>query len=130
MDSSSRIKITLAGIAEQMDLYDDILYLMEEPLNNEHIPLNADERNCVLCAFEFKHDMISNQLRGLVKQEKKTKNITYLSYIKEYKEKIIKELESICNAAITVINKQISIIGNNPDFNDFKAMYLRVKSSY
>ena len=47
MDSSYKIKITLADIAEQMDRYYDMLYFMEEPLNNKHIPLNTDERNIV-----------------------------------------------------------------------------------
>ena len=130
MDSSYKIKIALANIAKQMDRYDDMLYFMEEPLNNEHVPLSEDGSDLVMEAFEYKHNFITHQLRKVVEQETKTKTITYLSYIKEYKEKIIKELESICNAAINVINKQISIIGNNPYFNDFKARYLRTKSRF
>ena len=93
-------QVYLAMLAEQWSRYEDMMNFLEDMVKAKSDDLSNDERNLLSIAYKNTISLDKQAIRTLSAYEpKETKKAEspYLEYIKEYKVKVQKELEDICN---------------------------------
>ena len=83
-------QIYLAMLAEQCTRYEDMMAFLEDMVKIKSGDLSSDERNLLSIAYKNTISLDRQAIRTLSAYE-------YLAYIKEYKVKVQKELEDLCN---------------------------------
>ena len=123
-------KIYLAMLAEQCERYEDMIEILEEMIKLKKEEINCDERNLISIAYKNYINEIRNSIKIILSYEKKEiqdKNSLYLNYIKEYKEKIIKELEKEC---VKVCDNIQNLIFPKIENRETKVFFGKMKGDY
>lgn len=123
-------QVYLAMLAEQCSRYEDMMAFLEEMVKIKEDDLNSDERNLLSIAYKNSISLRRQAIRTLLayenKEAKKTES-AYLDFIKEYKAKVIKELEDLCNKINQTIDT--SLIPKAKDA-EAKVFYHKMKGDY
>ena len=93
-------QVYLAMLAEQCSRYEDMMSFLEEMVKSKSEDLSSDERNLLSIAYKNTISLDRQAIRTLLayeSKEAKKAESPYLEYIREYKQKVQKELEDICN---------------------------------
>ena len=123
-------KIYLAMLAEQCERYEDMIEILEEMIKLKKEEINCDERNLISIAYKNYINEIRNSIKIILSYEKKEiqdQNSLYLNYIKEYKEKIIKELEKEC---VKVCDNIQNLIFPKIENRETKVFFGKMKGDY
>ena len=123
-------QVYLAMLAEQCSRYEDMMTFTEDMVKVKTEDLNSDERNLLSIAYKNCISLRRQAIRTLLAYEKKEAKKTdspYLEFIKEYKAKVLKELEDLCNKIIASIN--VSLLSKAKDA-EAKVFYHKMKADY
>ena len=93
-------QVYLAMLAEQCSRYEDMMAFLEDMVKAKSEDLSSDERNLLSIAYKNTISLDRQAIRTLLayeSKEAKKAESPYLDYIKEYKAKVQKELEDLCN---------------------------------
>ena len=93
-------QVYLAMLAEQCSRYEDMMAFLEDMVKSKSEDLSSDERNLLSIAYKNTISLDRQAIRTLLayeSKEAKKAESPYLDYIKEYKAKVQKELEDLCN---------------------------------
>jgi 14-3-3 protein epsilon len=123
-------QVYLAMLAEQCSRYEDMTEFLEEMVRGKKEDLSSDERNLLSIAYKNSISLRRQALRTLQAyemKEKKKESSSYLAYIVEYKAKIEKELENLCQKIISNIDTYLLPRGNDVEA---KVFYHKMKADY
>ena len=123
-------QVYLAMLAEQCSRYEDMMTFLEDMVKIKAEDLNSDERNLLSIAYKNSISLRRQAIRTLLAYENKEAKKTdspYLEFIKEYKAKVLKELEDLCNKIIGTIDS--SLIPKAKDA-EAKVFYHKMKGDY
>ena len=104
-------QVYLAMLAEQCTRYEDMMSFLEDMATTKPDDLSSDERT--LLAYESK--------------EAKKTDSPYLEYIREYKVKVQKELEDLCNKSNATIDSSLL---PKATADEAKVFYHKMKGDY
>ncbi|KAM3596876.1 uncharacterized protein V6R79_022038 [Siganus canaliculatus] len=125
MTSEKDDQVQMAKLAEQSERYDDMAAMMK--LVTEKNPkLSPEERNLLSVAYKNVVGARRSSWRVISSIEQKTepeKN----PQVKEYREKIEKELQDICKEVLTLLEDHLI---PNAEAADSKVFYLKMKGDY
>ena len=123
-------EIYLAMLAEQCERYKDMIEILENLINKKKEEINSEEKNLISIAYKNYISEIRNSINIIISYENKEllkEKSFYLDYIKEYKEKIIKELEIEC---IKICNSIENIIKPKLETKELKVFLGKLKGDY
>ena len=123
-------EIYLAMLAEQCERYKDMIEILENLINKKKEEINSEEKNLISIAYKNYISEIRNSINIIISYENKEllkEKSFYLDYIKEYKEKIIKELEIEC---IKICNSIENIIKPKLETKELKVFFGKLKGDY
>lgn len=123
-------QVYLAMLAEQCSRYEDMMKFLEEMVNIKQDDLNSDERNLLSIAYKNTISIRRQAIRTLLayeNKEAKKSESPYLEYIREYKVKVLKELEDLCNKINASIDS--SLLPKSKD-TEAKVFYHKMKGDY
>ena len=130
--SENEKKLYLAMLAEQCERYKDMIEILENLINIKKEEMNLDEKNLISIAYKNYISEIRSAISIIITYENKEiskEKSPYLEYIKEYKEKIIKELEieclKICNSIENIIMPKLETKEKKVFFGKLKGDYYR-----
>ena len=123
-------QIYLAMLAEQCSRYEDMMNFLEEMVQKKSSDLSSDERNLLSIAYKNTISQDRQAIRTLMayeSKEAKKSESPYLEFIREYKTKVQKELEGLCNR----INKTIDThLLPKAETDEAKVFYHKMKGDY
>ncbi|KAL2298578.1 hypothetical protein Nmel_015581, partial [Mimus melanotis] len=121
-----------ARLAEQAERYDDMASAMKSQVTELNEPLSNEDRNLLSVAYKNVVGARRSSWRVISSIEQKTMadgNEKKLEKVKAYREKIEKELETVCNDVLALLDKYL--IKNCNDFQyESKVFYLKMKGDY
>jgi 14-3-3 protein epsilon len=123
-------QVYLAMLAEQCSRFEDMMEFLEEMVKGKKDDLSSDERNLLSIAYKNSISLRRQALRTLLAyemKERKKDESAYLPYIVEYKNKIEKELETLCLKIIKSIDS--NLLPRATD-NEAKVFYHKMKADY
>ena len=123
-------QIYLAMLAEQCSRYEDMMSFLEEMVKMKSNDLTSDERNLLSIAYKNTISLDRQAIRTLLayeSKESKKSESPYLEYIKEYKHKVQKELEGLCNKINTTIDQNLL---PKAETDEAKVFYHKMKGDY
>ena len=123
-------QIYLAMLAEQCSRYEDMMSFLEEMVKMKSNDLTSDERNLLSIAYKNTISLDRQAIRTLLayeSKESKKAESPYLEYIKEYKNKVQKELEGLCNKINTTIDQNLL---PKAETDEAKVFYHKMKGDY
>jgi 14-3-3 protein epsilon len=117
-------------LAEQCSRYEDMMSFLEDMVKTKTEDLSSDERNLLSIAYKNTISLDRQAIRTLLayeSKEAKKAESPYLEYIREYKTKVQKELEDLCNK----INQTIdSSLLPKATTDEAKVFYHKMKGDY
>ena len=123
-------QVYLAMLAEQCSRYEDMMSFLEDMVKTKTEDLSSDERNLLSIAYKNTISLDRKAIRTLLayeSKEAKKAESPYLEYIREYKTKVQKELEDLCNK----INQTIdSSLLPKATTDEAKVFYHKMKGDY
>ena len=123
-------QVYLAMLAEQCSRYEDMMAFLEDMVKAKSEDLSSDERNLLSIAYKNTISLDRQAIRTLLayeSKEAKKAESPYLEYIREYKTKVQKELEDLCNK----INQTIdSSLLPKATTDEAKVFYHKMKGDY
>jgi 14-3-3 protein epsilon len=123
-------QVYLAMLAEQCSRFEDMMEFLEEMVKGKKDDLSSDERNLLSIAYKNSISQRRQALRTLSAyemKEKKKEESPYLSFIVQYKNKVEKELETLCLKIINSIDA--NLIPKASD-SEAKVFYHKMKADY
>jgi 14-3-3 protein epsilon len=129
MDLSREELIFMAKICEQTERFEDMLDYMKKVayLDQE---LSIDERNLLSVAYKNTVGSRRTAWRALTSIETKeeAKSSKYLPLLRDYKEKIEKELNQYCDDILQVLDQKL--IPGSEDNKEANVFFLKMKGDY
>lgn len=119
----------LAKLAEQADRFEDMMEYMKQLAINSG-ELSVDERNLFSVAFKNVIGARRSSWRSISSLEQKEEskgNTAHLECIKEYRTKIEKELEGICNDVLSILTDHLLPKATN---GESKVFYSKMRGDY
>ena len=123
-------QVYLAMLAEQCSRYEDMMAFLEEMVKSKSEDLSSDERNLLSIAYKNTISLDRQAIRTLLayeSKEAKKAESPYLEYIREYKQKVQKELEDLCNKICETIDTNLLPKANT---DEAKVFYHKMKGDY
>lgn len=123
-------QVYLAMLAEQCSRFEDMMEFLEEMVKGKKEDLTSDERNLLSIAYKNTISLRRQAIRTLLAyeaKEKKKEESAYLNYIIEYKNKVEKELENLCQKIINNIDTYLLPKSND---TEAKVFYHKMKADY
>jgi 14-3-3 protein epsilon len=123
-------QVYLAMLAEQCSRFEDMMEFLEEMVKGKKDDLSSDERNLLSIAYKNSISQRRQALRTLLAyemKEKKKEESAYLSFITQYKNKVEKELETLC---LKIINSIDSNLIPKASESESKVFYHKMKADY
>ena len=123
-------QVYLAMLAEQCSRYEDMMAFLEEMVKSKSEDLSSDERNLLSLAYKNTISLDRQAIRTLLayeSKEAKKAESPYLEYIREYKQKVQKELEDLCNKICETIDTNLLPKANT---DEAKVFYHKMKGDY
>jgi len=130
MSATYEKQVYLAMLAEQCNRFEDMMTFLDIMVKNKTEGLTSDERNLLSIAYKNTISLRRTAIRTLLAyeaKEKKKENSPYLDFIVEYKSKVEKELEELCERIIKTIDD--SLLSNAAD-DESKVFYHKMKADY
>ncbi|CAO3682933.1 unnamed protein product [Rhizopus stolonifer] len=122
-------KVYMAKIAEQAERYDEMSLFMKEVVQTNE-GLSVEERNLLSVAYKnvIGTRRASWRIVSSIEQKEETKgHEAQVGKIKEYKNKIEKELYDICNDVLKLLNENLVPFAN---LGDAKVFYYKMQGDY
>jgi 14-3-3 protein epsilon len=123
-------QVYLAMLAEQCSRYEDMMNFLEDMVKAKSDDLSNDERNLLSIAYKNTISLDRQAIRTLQayeSKEAKKADSPYLDYIKEYKSKVQKELEDMCNKINSSIDSNLLPKAST---DEAKVFYHKMKGDY
>lgn len=123
-------QVYLAMLAEQCGRYEDMMNFLEEMVKTKSEDLTSDERNLLSIAYKNTISQDRQAIRTLLAyeaKEAKKSDSAYLPWIREYKGKVQKELEDLCNKICSTIDSSLLPKANT---DEAKVFYHKMKGDY
>ena len=123
-------QVYLAMLAEQCSRYEDMMAFLEDMVKAKTEDLSSDERNLLSIAYKNTISLDRQAIRTLLayeSKEAKKAESPYLDYIKEYKAKVQKELEDLCNKINRTIDDNLLPKATT---EEAKVFYHKMKGDY
>jgi 14-3-3 protein epsilon len=123
-------QVYLAMLAEQCSRFEDMMEFLEEMVKGKKEDLTSDERNLLSIAYKNTISLRRQAIRTLLAyetKEKKKEESAYLNFIIEYKNKVEKELENLCQKIINNIDTYLLPKSND---TEAKVFYHKMKADY
>ena len=123
-------QVYLAMLAEQCSRYEDMMSFLEDMVKTKTEDLSSDERNLLSIAYKNTISLDRQAIRTLLayeSKEAKKAESPYLEYIREYKTKVQKELEDLCNKINQTIDSNLLPKANT---DEAKVFYHKMKGDY
>ena len=123
-------EVYLAMLAEQCTRYEDKMTFLEDMVKTKTEDLTSDERNLLSIAYKNTISQDRQAIRTLLAYESKEAKKTdspYLEFIKEYKAKVQKELEDLCNKINATIDSSLLPKATT---DEAKVFYHKMKGDY
>lgn len=123
-------QVYMAMLAEQCSRYEDMMDFLEEMVRSKKEDLSSDERNLLSIAYKNTISLRRQAIRTLLAyemKEKKKDQSAYLNYIVEYKNKVEKELEALCQKIVQNIDTYLLPKAND---TEAKVFYHKMKADY
>lgn len=118
---------SLAQVSLIAERYEDASKYVEDLIKKKKEDLTKDEKNIFYNSFKY----IINSKRGAWQSanyiEEKEKNEDHISYIKNYKDILEKEIYDICKNVITLIN---NFLLTKTILDESKIFFLKMKGDY
>jgi len=130
MSATYEKQVYLAMLAEQCNRFEDMMEFLDIMVKNKTEGLTSDERNLLSIAYKNTISLRRTAIRTLLAyemKEKKKEESAYLPFIVEYKKKIEKELEELCEKIIK--NIDTSLLTRATD-DESKVFYHKMKADY
>jgi 14-3-3 protein epsilon len=130
MSTTYEKQVYLAMLAEQCNRFEDMMNFLDVMVQNKQDGLSPDERNLLSIAYKNTISLRRTALRTLHAyegKEKKKEDSAYLPYILEYKKRVEKELEELCEKIIKNIDD--SLLSRASD-DESKVFYHKMKADY
>ena len=123
-------QVYLAMLAEQCTRYEDMMSFLEDMVKMKTEDLSSDERNLLSIAYKNTISQDRQAIRTLLAYESKEAKKTdspYLEFIREYKVKVQKELEDLCNKINATIDSSLLPKATT---DEAKVFYHKMKGDY
>ena len=123
-------QVYLAMLAEQCTRYEDMMSFLEDMVKTKTEDLTSDERNLLSIAYKNTISQDRQAIRTLLayeSKEAKKSESPYLDFIREYKAKVQKELEELCNKINTTIDSSLLPKATT---DEAKVFYHKMKGDY
>lgn len=123
-------QVYLAMLSEQCSRYEDMMEFLEDMVKQKTEDLTSDERNLLSIAYKNTISLRRQAIRTLLAYENKEAKKTdspYLEFIREYKAKVFKELEDLCNKINNTIDSHLLQKANEAEA---KVFYHKMKGDY
>jgi 14-3-3 protein epsilon len=123
-------QVYLSMVAEECNRFEDMMNFLDIIIKNKEEPLTSDERNLLSIAYKNTISLRRTAIRTLLayeEKERKKEDSVYLSYIIDYKKRIEKELEDMCEKMIKNIQESLLSKANDDESNVF---YNKMKADY
>lgn len=130
MSATYEKQVYLAMLAEQCNRFEDMMEFLDIMVKNKTEGLTSDERNLLSIAYKNTISLRRTAIRTLLAyemKEKKKEESAYLPYILEYKKRIEKELEELCEKIIKTIDE--SLLTRATD-DESRVFYHKMKADY
>jgi 14-3-3 protein epsilon len=130
MSNTYEKQVYLAMLAEQCNRFEDMMSFLDVMVKNKSEGLSSDERNLLSIAYKNTISLRRTAIRTLLAyetKERKKEDSAYLPFIVEYKSKVEKELEDLCERIIKTID--LSLLPNSAD-DESKVFYHKMKADY
>jgi 14-3-3 protein epsilon len=129
MSMSREELIFMAKICEQTERFEDMLEYMKKVAYLDQ-PLTIDERNLLSVAYKNSVGSRRTAWRALTSIEAKeeAKSSKYLPLLRDYKEKIEKELNQYCDDILQVLDKKL--IPGSQGNTEANVFYYKMKGDY
>lgn len=130
MSATYEKQVYLAMLAEQCNRFEDMMSFLDVMVKNKTEGLSSDERNLLSIAYKNTISLRRTAIRTLLAyemKEKKKEDSPYLAYIVEYKKRIEKELEDLCENIIKNIDDSLLTRAND---DESKVFYHKMKADY
>ncbi|VIO88354.1 14-3-3-like protein 2, putative [Brugia malayi] len=115
-----------AKLAEQAERYDDMAQSMKR-VTELGAELTNEERNLLSVAYKNVVGARRSSWRVISSIEQKTEGLEKQQMVKEYREKVEKELRDICQDVLNLLDKYLIPKAGNPES---KVFYLKMKGDY
>ena len=129
-DLSREELIFMAKLCENTERFEDMLEYMKKVANLDQ-ELSIDERNLLSVAYKNTVGSRRTAWRALTSIEAKeeAKSSKYLPLLRDYKDKIEKELNTYCEDVLNVLDNKL--IASTPEESfDARVFYLKMKGDY
>ena len=123
-------QVYLAMLAEQCSRYEDMMTFLEDMVKTKTEDLSSDERNLLSIAYKNTISQDRQAIRSLLayeSKEAKKSDSPYLEFIREYKVKVQKELEDLCNKINATIDSSLLPKATT---DEAKVFYHKMKGDY
>ena len=123
-------QVYLAMLAEQCTRYEDMMSFLEDMVKTKTEDLTSDERNLLSIAYKNTISQDRQAIRTLFayeSKEAKKSDSPYLEFIREYKVKVQKELEDLCNKINATIDSSLLPKATT---DEAKVFYHKMKGDY
>ena len=129
-DLSREELIFMAKLCENTERFEDMLEYMKKVANLDQ-ELSNDERNLLSVAYKNTVGSRRTAWRALTSIEAKeeAKSSKYLPLLRDYKDKIEKELNTYCEDVISVLENKL-ISSTAEESYDARVFYLKMKGDY
>lgn len=130
MSNTYEKQVYLAMLAEQCNRFEDMMSFLDVMVVNKSEGLSSDERNLLSIAYKNTISLRRTAIRTLMAyeaKERKKEESAYLPYIIEYKQKVEKELEDLCEKIIKNIDD--NLLSKASD-EESKVFYHKMKADY
>ncbi len=119
----------MAKICEQTERFDDMLNYMKQVLDFKD-PLSVEDRNLLSVAYKNSVGTKRTAWRVLssIETKESAKESPHLPLLQEYKSKIEKELDEICDEIITFLDEKL--IDSSDGKPQSEVFYLKMKGDY
>jgi len=120
--------VYMAKLAEQAERYDEMVEAMKKVAKLD-VELTVEERNLLSVAYKnvIGARRASWRIISSIEQKKSTSTEAHAAQIKEYREKVEKELEEICNDILGVIDTHLIPSATT---GESKVFYHKMKGDY
>jgi 14-3-3 protein epsilon len=129
--------IYMAKVCEQTERFDDMLIYMKQVVNDFNQDLSVEERNLLSVAYKNSVGSRRTAWRVLcsIESKEESKSGKHGSLLKEYKIKIEKELDLICNEIIGFLDSKLvpnakNTQGDQKLIAQSEVFYLKMKGDY
>nr|XP_057902512.1 14-3-3 protein zeta/delta [Doryrhamphus excisus]XP_057902513.1 14-3-3 protein zeta/delta [Doryrhamphus excisus]XP_057902514.1 14-3-3 protein zeta/delta [Doryrhamphus excisus] len=120
-------QVQKAKLAEQAERYDDMAAAMKVVTEEGVSELSNEERNLLSVAYKNVVGARRSSWRVVSSLEQKSEDSAKTALAKEYREKIEKELNDICNEVLNLLDNYLIPNAKAPDS---KVFYLKMKGDY